>query len=550
MYSVLGTDCGASRSKCAIVDASGAPIAVPNIDGELHILSTAYLGEDGRIEVGRPALERGYMAPDRLVQNFKPKLSSGESLWLGGQQMTAVEPTAALVRTLKENGERLVNAEINCCVTACPASANDNHKANLRRAHELAGLEVERIIPEPTAAGYAYGVQRDSRPSMCIVFDVGAYTSDVSVMQTERGEIKVLACEGRTLGGNDFDQLLETHVLDALETACGSRPVPNDDPLFFLDLLQRIEHAKMSLGGRTEVPITVAWQGHCHVITLKQESFVEDATSLLRQITDTGERVLAAAGLRREDLDHLLVVGGSARSPFVRDAIARRVGLAPRTDIAVDNAVAYGVALICLEELKRRGRHSSLGGRIIPAPGVALRDITTHAVGCTVLDRESGKLINTAIIDQHTEIPCRRADEFFLEHEDQTHAAVEVLQGDANAERDQCTSIGTLILADLPKESRRTRRIRVEYAINRDGMVTATATDKVSGKSQTVSLDFRSGLNTKFPETTEPVTDEPAAAHAATMHPLHPEACHVPSEILVPALDHDSSSAVEARHDT
>jgi len=177
----------------------------------------------------------------------------------------------------------------------------------------------------------------------------------------------------------------------------------------------------------------------------------------------------------------------------------------------VASAPAHGAASIAANELRQQGRASSLGHQTIPTPGVFVRDATPHAVGCAVLDHGTGDLRNSPIIPKNTPIPCMKADEFYLEREDQTTATIEVLQGEADAKRDECLTIGTLKLEKLPPEPTRTQRIRVEYSLDRNGMVHVTATDKVSGQSVSVSIDMTNG-DTSSSDQSNTTTATPAPA--------------------------------------
>jgi molecular chaperone DnaK len=217
------------------------------------------------------------------------------------------------------------------------------------------------------------------------------------------------------------------------------------------------------------------------------------------------DRAVAGAGLTINQIDHLIMVGGTSRLPYIQDAVAQHTGLAPKTDIDPEKAIAYGAALASLSELARQGRNATIRGQVIPAPNMFVREVTAHPVGCCVVDTSiaSRRLSNSVIIPRNTPIPCRKTDRFFLEHADQPQARIEILQGDSDANRDDCLLIGELLLDDLPEEDRATARIEVEYVIDGNGMVTATATDLVSNKQQTVSVDYKKGIK---------ASEKPAAA--------------------------------------
>jgi len=197
------------------------------------------------------------------------------------------------------------------------------------------------------------------------------------------------------------------------------------------------------------------------------------------------------------DIGRIVLVGGTSKSPFVQKMVADHTGVTPKLDVDPEKAVSYGAAIMCAIEMKRRGLVTD--ENVIPSPNVFVRDVTAHGVGCCVIDIAGGqkRLVHSVIIPKNTPIPCKRVDTFFLEHEDQREAKVEILQGEADAERDDCLVIGEIVLDNLPPEPKRTCRIQVEYVLDSNGMVTATATDKVGGQQKSVTVDYKHGVKTK-----------------------------------------------------
>ncbi|MFC1793672.1 Hsp70 family protein, partial [Planctomycetota bacterium] len=268
---------------------------------------------------------------------------------------------------------------------------------------------------------------------------------------------------------------------------------------FYYELRQKAEAAKISLNSRKEVPIVLSVKTKQFVVKISQDQFHQDINPWIQKTLDAMNKAVSAAGLTYKEVDHIVLVGGTSKLPHIEQKVADATGIAPKTDIDPDKAISYGAAYICLTELAKDGQTPTSNGKVIPVPDVFVRDVTAHHVGCCVVDNSTSKreLQQAVIISKNTPIPCTRSDCFYLESEDQTEARIEILQGDPNTKRDQCLLIGEFDLKNLPREKVRTPRIQIEYVIDVNGMVTATATDKVSGKQQSVSVDYKKGVKPK-----------------------------------------------------
>lgn len=494
---MFGFDKGTTRCKVATVDRSGKPTIIGNARGEPTTPSAVYLSPSGDILVGTDAREQGVVDPSRLAVNFKLDLGSNESVFRGGPRFTPTDAAAALIAVLKQDAERSTGLQVTEAVATCPANFRDDAKQALLEAFERNGISILRLVPEPTAAGYAYALDRGGSAATILIYDFGGGTFDVSVIRREGSQFTVLATEGvPALGGNDLSRCLEQRVLDDVEAACRKRPQREQDGLFFLDLDQRLETAKVSLGKQKEVPIVVGYQGRQVIVKVSQGEFHAAIDPLVRQSLDATSKAVAAAGLTFDKVDRLVLVGGTSRLPYIQECAANHTGLVPRTDVDPEKAIAYGAALACVAEMANQGKTATIRGQVIPAPELFVQDVTAHGVGCAVIDGgpSSRRLVNAVIIPKNTPIPCQKADHFYLEDENQTHARVEILQGEADADRNDCLLIGELTLENLPKEPKRTERISVQYTIDANGMVNATATDKASGISRTVSVDYKKGI--------------------------------------------------------
>ncbi|MEE9296251.1 MAG: Hsp70 family protein [Phycisphaerae bacterium] len=493
---MTGFDIGTTQCKVGRVDPTGKASIINNARGEPTTPSAIYLAELGEPLIGTDAVEQGFVDPARYVSNFKLKLGTTESL-VAGTSFMPTDATATLIAALKKDAENVLGIEITEAIATCPANFRDDAKQALLEAFERNGITIPLLLAEPSAAGMAYGVDKPGGGKTLLVYDFGGGTFDVSVLRVDGSQITVLATEGvARLGGNDINECLRQRVLEEVAAACGEMPTPQSDPLFFPDLAQRVEAAKISLGNRPEVPIVAGYKGRQVIVKVTRDEFHKAIAPLVQQSLDALDRAVARAGRKKQQIDRLLMVGGTSRLPVIQDKVADHTGLVPRTDIDPEKAVAYGAALASVTEMARQGRTATLRGQVIPSPDVFMRDVSAHDVGCCVVDTSSAKerLANAVIIPKNTPIPCQRTDRFYLQYEDQTAVQIEILQGEADADRDDCLLIGEFVLENLPHESKRTERIQVEYAIDANGMVTATGTDLVSGRQHTVSVDYKKGV--------------------------------------------------------
>lgn len=497
---VIGWDNGTTQTKLAYLDAAGKPSSIPNSRGDPVTPSAVYIPQSGEPLVGIDAIEQGVVDPDRLVTNFKLKLGSADSLLKKGAAVTPTDATAILIRTLKADAEKYLGEAVTEIVATCPANFRDDQKQALLDAFERNDIKVLRLVPEPTAAGIAYTVDKAASGALVAVFDFGGGTFDASILEKRGDSITVLATDGvPQLGGNDLNRVLEQQLDAAFHKQFG-QPIPND-PLLRLDIAQRIEAAKISLNTQSTTPIVVGHGGRQVVHKFAQQEFQGAITPMVQQALQALDRTVRAAGKSYLQIDRLLLVGGTTRLAFIQKLAAEHTGLVPRTDIDPERTVAYGAALACGAELVRQGRTATLHGRAIPAPAIVVQDVTAYGIGCCVLDNQSGQreLRNALVIPENTPIPCARTECFFLEDIAQREAMVQILQGKANDLQSDCLLIGEFRLENLPPEPVRTQRIQIQYALDANGMVSATATDKVGGASKTISVDYKKGIARRQP---------------------------------------------------
>lgn len=496
---MIGIDIGTTQSKCARVETTGKPVPVLNERGKSSTPSALYIPESGETLFGEDAREQGYVDPQNFLSSFKLNLDSTESL-LNGRNITPMDATALLVGYLKNCAEKALGREVTEVVATCPANFRDDSKAALLRAYEMNDIRVLKLLSEPMAAGFAYALDNSREGSKSLIYDFGGGTFDTSITEIQGSQLIVLGTEGvAKLGGNDFNKPLKTLLLAEIEKKFNEVPVQEDNALLFSEIDSKCESAKFSLNNRDKVPIVVGYKGSQVVVTITKEQYQKSVDDLIQQSLDALDRVIAGAGLSFSDIDNLLLVGGTSRFPYVQERVAKHTGLNAKLDVEPENAIAFGAALCAVAEMANEGRTATIRGQVIPSPELFARDVCAHGVGCCVIDGESGngRLVNSVIIPKNTPIPCQKTECFFLEHENQTELCIEILQGAEKAERDSCLLIGELTLDNLPRESTKTKRIQIDYRFDGNGMIHATVLDKVSGRQQSVTVDYKKGVKPK-----------------------------------------------------
>ena len=492
-----------AKSECLPAPTRRAYEFLANLDLDAATLVTAATATDAQAAPGgsvRLAGVKSYWDNVLLRLARVSSLSEREDLHGSIRSATAEDAVYELAKAAFADAERVLGKKVEKVVATCPADFDDAQKQALRDAIERTGVEVLLLFHEPTAAGLVYADDLQGGQFLVGVSDFGAGTYDFSVLAVNGDVAEVRATEGvRKLGGNDVNAGLLGLVLDHIEEECGIRPAPEEQPLLFHELRIRIEQAKVSLNTQDKVPVVTSFEGNQVITEITRQQLHQVLDPLVDQLLSCMDRGVKAAGATYQDLHRLVLVGGASHNAYVQEKIADHTGLAPRCDVDPDRAVAYGAALRCVIALHEQGVEPQHNNIVIPAPAVITKDVTGHGVGCCVIETSTPthRLINSVIIKKNTPIPCRRVDSFYLQHNDQREASVEILQGDRDANRDDCLLIGELVLDNLPPETTRTKRIQVEFSIDASGMVTATVTDRVSGRQATVSVDYKKGIKPK-----------------------------------------------------
>lgn len=496
----IGLDIGTTRCKASFVDETGHAQIVPNRRGDLFTPSAIFFEDGRRPIVGVEALAEGFLQPGHVHTCFKLVLGSQDVLYTDadGKTYTATDFQALLIGAIKADVEARLNEVVDEAVITVPANFQDHKKQATIDAAKAAGITTLKLLHEPTAAGLAHALDR-KQDQCVVVYDLGGGTFDVSVLETKGNEITVLTSTGREkLGGEDFNERIEGYVVGRFVEENGYTPTREADPMFFSELSDKAEQAKVALSDKSTTRIVIGCRGHQSIVELTREKFQELTKDLLQDTIDCTSEAIAEIGRTWKQIDVILLVGGAVRMPAVETALADVSGIAPRMNVEPDRAVCYGAALQCAIELAAMGKAATIGGRAIPTPRAMVREVTTHGVGCCVVAKE-GTLSNAIILPKGTSIPTTKMDRFALQFEEQTEARIDILQGEEGQPYDECLSIGCVELKNLPREPRSSKRIEVTYAIDHNGMVTARGRDLVGGEQVEIRIDYSRGIDQSGP---------------------------------------------------
>jgi molecular chaperone DnaK len=353
------------------------------------------------------------------------------------------------------------------------------------------------ILNEPTAAGIAYSVDKQ-KDQVFMVYDLGGGTFDVTILNVQSGRIDTLSTDGNaSLGGSDFDDELAKFVLAEFEKQHGIKPKPEENPAFFLDLMERVEQAKRTLSVAQKAVVSVGLEGKQVVVEIKRERLEKMIEPYLDETTERCKKALEAANLKWKDLSSIVLVGGSTRIPAVAKRLEQVSGIKPRMDVEPDLVVAKGAAIDAAIRLADKGERIVVSGKELPAPAVKKTDVTAHALGCLAIDSLNRIEKNKVIIPANTPLPAERGERFALLEDNQTAARIVVVQGNDGALPQDCHRVGEVILEGLPIRLPREERIRVTYQYDVDGIVHVKAEDEISGKVAEIDLDYKEGLVNK-----------------------------------------------------
>ncbi len=479
MSKIIGIDLGTTNS-CVSVIEGGEPVVIANAEGTRTTPSVVGFTKDGERLVGQVAKRQAITNPDRTVASIKRHMGTDYKVTIDGKAYTPEEISAMILTKLKTDAEAYLGEKVTDAVITVPAYFNDSQRQATKNAGTIAGLNVKRIINEPTAAALAYGVDKESDQKI-MVYDLGGGTFDVSIIEMGDGVTEVLATAGDThLGGDDFDQRIIDWLAGEFQKENGIDL--RQDKMAAQRLKEAAEKAKIELSGVTSTAINLPFitadaTGPKHLdMTLTRAQFDKMTADLVERTMVPVRKALQDAGLRPSDLGKVLLVGGSTRIPAVQEAVKKEMGCEPFKGINPDECVAIGAAIQGGVLNKEVG-------------GILLLDVTPLSLGIETLGG-----VCTKIIERNTTIPTKKSQIFSTAADNQPSVEVNVLQGEREFARDN-KSLGTFHLDGIPAAPRGVPQIEVTFDIDSNGIVHVSAKDLGTGKEQSITITASTNMS-------------------------------------------------------